>query len=192
MISDLILSIFALSFYFQHRTHSKRWSMFFLLMGLSAFVGGVYHGFPNIGDTFRFLSWSLFSGSLIFVQLASYQNINNKALKSLFILKSVLLLFIAIYYTNFQFIVLDAFISMFGFIVIGNLLFIKALSPYISYGILISFSSAFFVVFKISFSPKYLNYNDIGHYISILSAFIISKGVGEDYIKYLPKVAKIK
>jgi len=161
-------------------------------MGLSAFVGGVYHGYPNIGNTYRFLSWTFFSGSLIFAQLASYQDVNDKPIKSIFILKSILLLFMAIHSLNFEFIVIDAFVSMFGFIVIGNLLFLKSLSPYITYGILISFISAFFLIFKISFSPKYMNYNDIGHYISILSAIVISKGVREDSIKQLQKIGKTK
>ena len=125
MISDLVLSIFALYFYFQHRTSSKKWSIFFLFMGLAAFVGGIYHGFPNIGNTYRFFSWILFSGSLIFAQLASYHSINNKSIKSVFILKSILLLFMAINMANFEFILLDTFVSMFGFIVIGNLIFLK-------------------------------------------------------------------
>ncbi len=192
MISDLILSIFAFYFYLQYRTLSKRWSMFFLLIGLSAFVGGIYHGFPNMGDTYKFLSWTLFSGSLIFAQLASYHSVNNKSIKSVFILKSILLLFMAIHTVNFEFIVFDAFLSMFGFIVIGNLLFLKSLSPYITYGILISFTSAFFLIFKISFSPQYMNYNDIGHYISILSIIVISKGVREDSLKQLQKIGKTK
>jgi len=154
-------------------------------MGFSAFVGGIYHGFPEAGEQYRFLSWSLLSVSLIFAQLAAYQNIKNISLKLFFILKSVLLLFISIKTTSFGFMVIDMAISMLGFIVIGNLLFIKLLPVNISYGILISLTSAFFVVFKICISPEYINYNDIGHYISILSLFVISKGVHEDSLKYL-------
>jgi hypothetical protein len=163
-------------------------------MGFSAFVGGIYHGFPEIGEQYRFLSWSLFSISLISVQIAAYQSNNNLPIKLVFILKSVLLLFFAIQNTNFGYMVFDAAISMLGFIVIGNAFFLKTLPPNITYGILISLSAAFFVVFKISFSSEYLNYNDIGHYISILSLFIISKGVSEIYLskKLKPSITKTK
>ncbi len=183
MISDLILSIFAFYFYLQHRNHSNKWSFFFLFMGVSAFVGGIYHGFPNIGEQSRFLSWSFFSTSLIFAQLAAYQYVKNRTLKSIFILKTILLLFLSILNASFIYILIDTVVSMLGFIVIGNLFFLKSLSNYITYGILISLTSAFIVIFKISFHPQYLTCTDIGHYISILSIAVISKGVREDSLK---------
>jgi hypothetical protein len=185
MVSNLLLGVFAFYFYFQHRKLSKIWSLFFLFMGFSAFVGGVYHGFPDVGEQYRFLSWSLFSISLISAQIAAYQNNNNLSIKLIFILKSVMLLFFAIQNANFDYMVIDTAISMIGFIVIGNMLFFKTLPANITYGILISFAAAFCVVLKISISPIYMNYNDIGHYISILSLFLISKGVNEDSLKYL-------
>ena len=148
-------------------------------MGFSAFVGGAYHGFPEIGEQYRFLSWSLFSISLISAQVAAYQSNNNLPIRLVFILKSVLLLFLAIQNVNFGYMVLDTAISMLGFIVIGNALFLKILPPNITYGIFISFTAAFFVIFKISISTQYLNYNDMGHYLSILSLAVISRGVGE-------------
>ncbi|MFK5855954.1 MAG: hypothetical protein QM503_07465 [Bacteroidota bacterium] len=187
MISNLFLSIFALYFYFQHRTNNKKWSLFFLFMGLSAFVGGIYHGFPDVGEQVRFFSWSLFSGSLIFAQLAAYQYTNNLFLKLIFISKSILFLIISIQTANFSFMVLDTAISMLGFIVVGNSIYLKSLSKYITYGILISFASAFFVIYKISFSDQYLNYNDIGHYISIISLIVMSKGIRLDSISHLLK-----
>jgi len=148
-------------------------------VGLSAFVGGVYHEYPEIGEQYRFLSWSLLSISLISAQIAAYQENKNVSVKLIIILKSVLLLFLSIKNANFGYMVLDTAMSMLGFIVIGNALFLKTLPPNITYGILISFAAAFFVIFKISISPQYLNYNDIGHYISILSLAVISKGVSD-------------
>lgn len=190
MISDLILSIFAFYLFSQNRTLSKLWSMFFLFMGLSAFVGGIYHGFPNIGELFRFLSWTLFSTSLIYAQLAAYLSVKNGYVKIVFILKSIILLFLSILYSDFVFMVIDTAISMLGFILIGNLFFIKSLSKYISYGIVVSFASAFFVIYKISFHAQYLTYNDIGHYISIVSIILMSRGIREDSLKQLEKVKK--
>lgn len=185
MISNLILSIFGFYFYFRHKSLNKKWSLFFLFMGFSAFVGGIYHGFPEIGEQYRFLSWSLLSTSLISAQIAAYQSNNNLQIRLLFILKSILLLYLSILNINFGYMVLDTAISLFGFIVIGNALFLKILPPNITYGILLSFGAAFFVFFKISFSSQHLNYNDIGHYISILSLVVISKGVDEISINEL-------
>jgi len=188
MVSDLILSIFAFYLFSQHRILSKLWSMFFLFMGLSAFVGGIYHGFPEIGEQFRFLSWTLFSSSLIYAQLAAYKSVKSNSVKIIFILKSIILLFLSILYHDFGFIVIDTAMSMLGFVLIGNLFFIKSLSKYINYGIMVSFASAYFVIYKISFHAQHLTYNDIGHYISIVSIILISRGVREDSLKQIEKV----
>lgn len=190
MISDLILSIFTFYFFFQHRTSSKLWSLFFLFIGLSALVGGIYHGFVEIGEQYRFLSWSLLSVSLIFAVFAVYAKQLNKLLKSLIILKSFTLLILSFHYCSFTFMIIDTVVSLFVFIFIGNLLFMKSLSKYISFGILISFCSVLFIAFKISPHPQYLTYNDIGHYISIISLSMISFGVKEDYLKYNYKCTK--
>ena len=182
MISDLVLSLFAFFFFFQHRLTSKKWSLFFLFMGFSSFVGAMYHGFLETYELFRFLSWGLFSATLIFAQLAAYQYEKNKLIKAIFVLKSIVLLFLSIQNASFGFMVVDTILSMFGFIVIGNLLFLKSLSKYISYGILISFLSVFVVVFKMNIHAEYLTQNDIGHYISIVSLAVMSKGVQEDVL----------
>lgn len=181
MTSDLILCIFAFHFFFQIRKMNKKWSFFFLFMGFSALTGGIYHGYPIIGEQYRYLSWVFLSISLIYAQLGAYSSIKNSAIKSTIIVKSTLLLSLSVYYGSFSFMILDTAISMLGFIVIGNLIFLKSLSSYISYGILISTTSAFFVIARISFHPDYFNYNDIGHYITILSLAVISKGVRKDY-----------
>jgi len=190
MISDLILNIIAFYLYNQHKEQSKLWSKFFLFMGLSAFVGGLYHGIPYIGEQFRFLSWTLFSTSLIYAQLATYQGVRNNFIKILFIFKSIVLLSLSIIYVNFEFMIVDTALSMLGFIVIGNLLFIIPLSNYIIYGVLISLISVFFIIYKINFYEQYLTYIDIGHYISIISLIVISIGTREDYTKHIEKVRK--
>ncbi len=183
MISDIILSIFAFYFYFIHRNNNKQWSYFFLLIGLSALVGGIYHGYNEIGEQYRFLSWGFLSASLIFAINAVYHQLINFWLKSLVLLKSILLLTLSIYYSNFMFMVFDTLLSLLVFIVIGNLIFIKSLSKYISYGILISLSSVFFIVFQVNSDSQYLTYNDIGHYITIITLGFISKGAKEDFKK---------
>ncbi len=181
MISDLILSLFAFQIFFQLKRISKKWSLFFLFMGFSATIGGIYHGFPHIGETYKYLSWAFLSLSLIYALLAAYENVKGRVFNYLFTIKSLLLLLLSIYYDKFDFMIIDIAASMLGFIIIGNMLYLRSLSNYITYGIMISFVSAFFVVAKISFHSEYLNYNDIGHYITILSLLVISKGVRKDY-----------
>jgi len=83
--------------------------------------------------------------------------------------------------------IVDTALSMLGFIVIGNLLFIIPLSNYIIYGVLISLISVFFIIYKINFYEQYLTYIDIGHYISIISLIVISIGTREDYTKHIEK-----
>ncbi len=183
MVSDLILSIFAFILFKQLKYINKEWSLFYLFMGSSAFIGGIYHGFPIIGEQFRFISWAFLSASLISAQLAAYSNVKNYLIKYLIVSKSIFMLVLTIYYVEFTIMMIDTAISMIGFIVIGNLFFLKSLSNYISYGILICLPSVLFIAFKISFNPKYLNYYDIGHYISILSLIIMSKGIKKDYYK---------
>jgi hypothetical protein len=153
-------------------------------MGISSFVGGMYHGFFETYEQLRFLSWTLFSAALVFAQLAAYQYDRNNLIKVVFVLKSIVLLLLSIQYVSFSFLVIDTVLSLFGFVVVGNLLYLKSLSTYISYGIVISFASVFVVVFELDLYPEYLTQNDIGHYISVLSLLIISKGVREDVLVY--------
>ena len=179
MISDLILGAFAVYFFIQNRSVSKNWSFFFLFMGIAAFFGALFHGNEILGEQYRFFSWSLLSSSLIFAQLATYDKFSSIKLNMFFVLKSVMFLFLAIHYSQFLFMVADIAISLLGFVVIANYWFLKDVSNKISYGILISISSALIVIFRLDFDHDYLTANDIGHYISVISLMYISKGVGE-------------
>ncbi|MCK5845893.1 MAG: hypothetical protein KAG84_00520 [Bacteroidales bacterium] len=180
MISDFILSIFAFYFFYQSKPLSKNWSLFFLFMGISAIVGAAFHGGILVGQQFRFISWAILSASLIFAQLATYERFYSKSLNLFFVLKSVIFLSLAITYTQFLYMVIDIAISLLGFVVVGNMFYLKNVSNKISIGILISIVSAVIVVLKVDLHPVYLTANDIGHYISILSLLYISKGVGEN------------
>jgi hypothetical protein len=189
MISDLVLSVFAISFFLINWRNSKFWSLFFLFMGLSAAIGSLYHGEILKSEIFRFLSWALLALSLISAQFAAFEGVSSKWPRALFLVKSPILLALSIYYVNFNFMVIDTAISLFGFVVLGNLLYLKSLSKWISYGISVSILSVFFIINKVVIDPDYLSYNDIGHYISIISLMIISKGVYDDGRK---KVVEIK
>jgi len=180
MISDLVLSVFAFSFFYLNRKESKIWSMFFLFMALSAVVGGLYHGNVLQGEVFRFFSWMLLAASLLFAQFAAFESIKIKWLRPFFLIKTSLLLSLSVYYTNFNFMVVDTAISLFGFVVLGNLFYKLNLSKWISFGIIVSTVSVVFIANKVIIDEDYLTFNDIGHYISIVSLMLMSKGVLAD------------
>lgn len=177
MISDLILGVFAIAFYLLSYRLNKFWSYFFLFMGLSAIMGGFYHGYTEIGESFRFLSWSFLSVALLFALLGAYQGFGNKVLRMIFLLKSAVLLFLSIYFVNFGFMAVDTAISLLGFIVFGNIFFLHNQSRWIMMGIIVSLSSAFIFANHISYDEVYFTANDIGHYITIISLLLMFIGV---------------
>ncbi len=177
MLSDLFLGAFAFTFFFKHHRSSRAWSLFFLFMGSSALFGGIYHGYPSLGENLRFFSWSLLSAAMVAGPLAAFPTMKHPVIKAIIFLKSMIFLYLSVQSSNFSYMVVDTAISMLGYIVIGNALYFKTLPTKISYGILISIASTLFVALKISFHQLYMTYNDIGHYITILSLYYISQGV---------------
>lgn len=183
MISNFTLGFFAIYLFSQNRLLSKYWSLFFLFMGLSAFVGGFYHGIEGIGEEVRFLSWSLVATAVVFAQFDVYKNVESKKLKWFFVIKAAVFLYLAIYYSNFSFMIIEFVISLIGFVIIGNWLGYNSISNLITYGVFISISSIVFKVLDTNIHPEYLTANDIGHYITVISLIVMSKGVKEDAVK---------
>jgi hypothetical protein len=182
MLSDLVLSAFSLIFFFRIKELDKNWSLFFAFMSLSALSGAIYHGYTHIGEGLRFFSWSMLAVSIIFAQRASYKEYESKLLNSIFLFNGALFLSLAIYNADFIYMVLNIVVGLFGFVVLGGLIYLKGNSNKIIYGILISFTSVFFVIAKISVDDKYLNFNDIGHYISVISLYVMTLGIKEDVL----------
>ncbi len=179
MISDLILGIFAVIFCVLLFKKNANWSLFFLFMGISAFAGGFWHGyFDETNNLLRFISWTFLSVSLLFPAFELYKN--NKILKIFFIVISVILLFFAIYYCDFLFMEINAVIVMLGFVLVKSIIKSKRNKAYVFIysGILISLISVFFQIKRYSFA-EYLDFNDIGHYITIVSLLVIYIGVNK-------------
>ncbi len=174
MISDLILGFFAIAFYLLTYRYKRFWSFFFLFMGFSAITGGFYHGYTEIGEGFRFLSWSFLSVALLFALFGVYQG---RLLRMVFLLKSALLLFLSIYFVNFSFMAVDTAVSLLGFIVFGNFFYLHSQSWWTMAGIIVSLSSAIIFANQISFDDVYFTANDIGHYITIISLLLMTIGV---------------
>jgi len=183
MISDLILSVFSFIFFLRLKDFDVYWSLFFAFMSLSAITGGIYHGFTYLGEGLRFFSWSMLAVSIIFAQIASYKSYNSRLLNGIFIFNGALFLSLSIINIDFIYMVLNIVVGLFGFVVLGGLFYLKGNSNKIIIGILISFTSVFSVIAKINFDDTYLTFNDIGHYISIISLYIMAIGIKEDVAK---------
>ncbi len=184
MISDLVLGFFAITFFILLIKKNINWSLFFLFMGISAFAGGFWHGyFDESNNLLRFLSWSFLALSLLFPAIELYKN-NNKIFKLGFIFISLSLLFFAIFYCNFLFMEINAIVIMLGFVLVKSIIKSKKNNAYtfIYTGILISLVSVFFQIKRYSFT-EYLNYNDIGHYITIISLLVIYIGANKSLLK---------
>ncbi len=179
MISNIILGLASLYFYNLLRNKNKLWAFFFLAMSLAAFIGGIYHGYPESGNIARFISWAFLSTALFFAQWAVFRNKTTTLLLIFFLLKGITLLLLAIIYVDFVYLIIDSIISMLGFVFIGNLIFIKESYKLINIGISVSIISAIISQMKITIDPDYLTYNDIGHYITIISFLLIARGISK-------------
>lgn len=180
MISDLILGSFAVIFFIFLIRKNINWSLFFLFMGISAFVGGFWHGyFDETNNLLRFFSWFFLTLSLLFPAFELYKKAK-RILRMSFVFISSVLLFLAIFYCNFLFMEINAVIIMLGFVLVKSIINSKHNKAYmfIYLGILVSLVSVFFQIKRYSFS-EYLNFNDIGHYITIVSLSVIYLGVSK-------------
>lgn len=183
MLSDLVLSIFSFIFFYKLKDLDLNWSLFFAFMSMSAFTGAIYHGFIFLGEGLRSFSWAMLAVSIVFAQRASYRDYESKFLNWIFIFNGLFFYSLAIYYLDFIYILFNIIVGLFGFVVLGGMIYLKNNSNKIIYGILISFTSVFFVISKINIDDDYLTFNDIGHYISIISLYIITLGIKEDVTK---------
>jgi hypothetical protein len=185
MISDTILFLFAILFFFQQRNYNQLWSYFFLFMGLSALFGALYHGFEEQMEQLRYISWTFLYFALVFSLIAEYRLKANVWVLRFFVFKGLPMLFLSIYYQVFFYMMIDTLVSLVFLIVVAHWLRIIEVHPLVITGILLSFSSVFFQLSKINIDDNYLNYNDIGHYISIISMMLMSKGIKEKWIEKL-------
>lgn len=178
MVSDLVLGLISIVFFIFIVKRSFNWSMFFLVMGVSAIFGGIWHGFfTETNNSFRYLSWTFLTASILFPAFELYKNLKNIFNLGFVIISSVLL-FLAIHYSDFVYMEINAIIIMLGFVFFKSIVNSKQNKNYllINLGIFISLVSVFFQIKKYSFS-EYFDYNDIGHYITALSLLVIFIGV---------------
>ena len=160
------------------------WKWFFLIFSISAFFGGLGHlFFQQLGVEGKFLNWITGAISGIYLgkaMLFHFERSNKRiASETFLIVKSIVLLFIALYYKKFIFIAIDAIITYVYFAgILGYILFkrgVKAMR-FVVIGVIIGLPSAFIFILKLN-PHKWLNKDDLSHLLMIFCLIYIFKGV---------------
>jgi hypothetical protein len=166
---------------------AKRWSLFFLMIGLSSLVGVVVHGFSYYtAERTHFWIWITMGAvqglGISFAQGATVQQYFTKQRYWLFILIAVqyaVLLFFFILSENYKAVKWHVAIGMLP--VMGWNIYRWAKGElsgkWIALGVLVSGLTAAVHGFKISISLEWFNFNDIAHILIVISLFLIYKGV---------------
>ncbi len=160
------------------------WKWFFLIFSISTFFGGLGHlFFQQLGVEGKFLNWITGAISGIYLgkaMLFHFERSNKRiASETFLIVKSIVLLFIALYYKKFIFIAIDAIITYVYFAgILGYILFkrgVKAMR-FVVIGVIIGLPSAFIFILKLN-PHKWLNKDDLSHLLMIFCLIYIFKGV---------------
>lgn len=163
----------------------KQWRLFFLLMGISMFLGGFSHLFFQYSGMYgKMFTWvfAFFSAFYIGKAMLSLNLINDgvkRFLNALLYIKFVVLLSIAIYTENFIFVTVDASITYLVYCLgLGLNYKRKELKSfkYTVLGVLLLVPSIFIFIFEISPSI-WFNKNDLSHALIIGTILFFYLGV---------------
>lgn len=188
LITNWIMAFFCLYSYSVIKKSTEinlvYWKWFFLIFSISTFFGGLGHlFFQQLGVEGKFLNWITGAISGIYLgkaMLFHFERSNKRiASETFLIVKSIVLLFIALYYKKFIFIAIDAIITYVYFAgILGYILFkrgVKAMR-FVVIGVIIGLPSAFIFILKLN-PHKWLNKDDLSHLLMIFCLIYIFKGV---------------
>jgi hypothetical protein len=166
--------------------HVRSWRIFFLFLGLAALVGVIVHGFSfYTPEKIHFWIWVAMgliqNIGISFAQLATprfYFPAQYKWIRALVALQFIALAILFIALGTYEAVKVHVALGLMP-VMVWN--FYRASrgekhAAWISFGILVSASSAIVHTFKLSFSP-WFNYNDIAHVFIVISLLMIGKGV---------------
>jgi hypothetical protein len=189
-ISDLVVAIFSIIFYLklmkiksQHFSHNY-WQLFFLFMGISAFIGGFGHLLSiYTGKALLVVSWIFSAFAIYFIEFTSISILVTRSIKKtlqIFVLFQLILCTAAlIYYQDFFYIKISTTIGLIGIVLIIQLvsciLTRNSSGYYLISGIILIILTSLIHYLKLSFN-KWFNYNDISHIILVISLFLFYKG----------------
>jgi hypothetical protein len=196
--TDLLLTVFCFWCFktisgFKNRTESvERWSMFFLLIGISTFFGSIAHSISRDVTAVPYkMIWvimQLASGMSVYYAQRSVISAEIKEQKAKHFLErlSNIQVFVfsicVVVFMDFKVVSINA---AFGLLQLIVLTFPRKLNSWnyntmVTFGLIISFTSIYVNRHKFSFS-YWFNYNDIAHLIMLCSLYFIFCGVREKH-----------
>ncbi len=150
------------------------WRRFFLILGISTFLGGLGHLFFYYFDKpGKFPNWIIgicagyFAGNAMLVRLKNESV--KKTLKIVLIIKALAFMVLAIAYRNFVFVAVDAIVTYIFFCgVIGLILYLRGFTEmrFMIYGVLVCLPSAFIFLLKIN-PHRWFNKDDLSHLLML-------------------------
>lgn len=196
--TDLILAFFCFWCFktisnYKNRSESvERWSLFFLLVGISTFFGSIAHTISwDVNALSYKMVWAvmqLASGmsvfyaqrSVISAEISDHKTKQN--LERFTALQFIVFAFCVIVFMDFKVVAINSAVGLFQLLI---LTFPRQFSTWnyngmVTSGFLISFSSIYVNRTKLSFT-HWFNYNDIAHLIMLLSLYFIFCGVKEKH-----------
>ncbi len=159
-------------------------AMFFILMGVSSFLGGFAHGFYYWhGDILHGMTRSFACLSILAIEWSSIATLNSQKLKRLLfsgtLLKSLVAIFFITWYHKFFFVIINSASGVLFIVIFIELVHyskdrLRARLIFIL-GIFLNVLPA--IIHLINLSPsKWFNHNDVSHLVLVLCFYIVMKG----------------
>lgn len=178
LITNWMISAFCFFAYFRLWTRDEEevtwWRRFFLILGISTFLGGLGHLFYEYFDKpGKFPNWitgiwaGYFAGNAMLVRLRRERA--RKALQIVLVIKAAVFLVLALINRNFIFIAVDAIVTYLFFCgIIGLILYLRGFSEmrFMVLGVLVCLPSAFIFLLKVN-PHKWLNKDDLSHLLML-------------------------
>jgi hypothetical protein len=189
VLTDLLITVLAITFYFQLKNKTdgptRNWSYFFLLLGLSTFLGACSHAFFAVHDGWQYKSFWLpmqaTNGiAIYYAQQATYSSIlessiNKTKWKWSYVIQLVVFISALFWIHKYIVTIIENAIGLIPIMVL-HYQYKKPFARMIANGIAISFITAFINLGKLSLHA-YFNYNDIAHVFIMISLYVMYKGV---------------
>ncbi|HBH07622.1 MAG TPA: hypothetical protein DDX92_13565 [Flavobacteriales bacterium] len=180
LVSDAVLGVAALTM--SRGMRNSNWRIFFIFMGVSALLGAIGHGFLfTLSTSFRILAWNFLAVAIFFGEMAAFDHLGKSTKWIVYTLmgKVILVIGLSWVYRSFTISIINAGIGFLG-IVLGIYAYTysksRDKSKWIIAGALSIIFPALVFWLDVNAIPKYLNANDLGHYLTIIPLYFIYRG----------------
>ncbi len=162
----------------------RYWRLFYFFLAISTFFGGLGHLLFHYFDVYgKFPSWTFAVLSGVAATLAMLENLENHKMRlrltQITLIKSFLLISLAVYSLNFVYVAIDAIVTyLLACGVLGFHYYKRKISgmKYIVIGVAVLFPSSIIYLQNINLH-RYLNRDDLSHLLMLGCIFYFYKGV---------------